>query len=147
GHMAPTLPDVAPLMDDPLAAGFLDRIGAIVDGVTAGTPGSAPGLSYSLSKQAVIRLVERRAAAWGRMGARIVSISPGVILTPMGRKELAETPGTRVLADAVPAGRVGHAMDIAQAARFLASDDASFITGCDLRVDGGSTALVRQMRG
>lgn len=144
GHMAPALPDAVPLLDDPLAPDFLDRIGALVDAASGGAPA---GLSYMLSKQAVLRLVERRAAAWGARGSRIVSISPGMILTPMGRKELAETPGARQLTDMAPAGRAGTAADIALAAHFLASDAAAFITGTDLRVDGGGTAVIRAMAG
>ena len=132
---------------DPLAPGFLDHICGAIDAMSTGAPAGAAGFSYALSKQAVVNLVERRAAAWGRAGARIVSISPGLILTPMGRKELAETPGAAQTADAAPVGRPGIAMDIAAAARFLASDDASFISGCDLRVDGGSTAALKSSGG
>lgn len=145
GHVMPEIPDALSLTADPLAPHFLDAIMTLIDAMSAGLPAGAPGVSYSLSKQAVIALVERRATAWGRHGARIVSISPGMILTPMGRKELAETPGAAQLAEITPAGRVGIAMDIALAARFLASDDASFITGCDLKVDGGGSAAIRGM--
>jgi len=80
---------------------------------------------------------------WGKHGARIVTISPGLIQTPMGRKEVAETPGAAETRDAAPAGRAGTAMDIALAARFLASDEASFITGSDLKVDGGAVAAMK----
>lgn len=62
----------------------------------------------------------------------------------MGRKELAETPGAATTRDAAPAGRAGAAMDIALAARFLVSDEASFITGSALKVDGGSIAAMRR---
>ncbi|MBB6253281.1 SDR family oxidoreductase [Nitrospirillum iridis] len=147
GHMAAPPRDISALLDDPLAAGFLDRTMAAIDDMGTGGAAGAAGLSYTLSKWAVIRLVERHSVAWARRGARIVSISPGVILTPMGRRELAETPGTRQFAEATPAGRPGRATDIAMAARFLASDEASFITGCDLRVDGGGVAFMRQRGG
>lgn len=147
GHMMPVIPDFAPLFADPLAPGFLDHIGDAIDAMAAGAPAGGPGFSYALSKQAVIGLVERRAAAWGGKGARIVSISPGLILTPMGRKELAETQGAAETAAAAPVGRPGMAMDIALAARFLASDGASYISGCDLRVDGGSTAVLKSLAG
>lgn len=144
GHSMPAIPDLDALLDDPLGPHFMDGIGALVDAMTpmAGAAG-AGGISYSMSKRGVLRVCERKAAAWGRRGARIVSISPGLILTPMGRKELAETAGAAELNAAAPAGRSGMAMDIAFAARFLASDEAGFITGTDLRVDGGSTAAMR----
>ena len=143
-HSMPAIPDVDALLDAPLADGFLDGIGAMVNAMApmAG-PAGARGISYSFSKRGVVRQVERMAAPWGAKGARIVSISPGLILTPMGRKELAETPGAAQVNDAAPAGRSGTAMDIALAAQFLASDAASFITGTDLRVDGGSVAAMR----
>uniref|UniRef100_UPI0035CC76E0 SDR family oxidoreductase n=1 Tax=uncultured Sphingomonas sp. TaxID=158754 RepID=UPI0035CC76E0 len=147
GHMMPVIPEIAPLFADPLAPGFLDNVCGAIEAMSEGAPAGAPGFSYALSKQAVIALVEKRAAAWGQHGARIVSISPGLILTPMGRKELAETQGAAQTADAAPVGRPGIAMDIALAARFLASDEASFVSGCDLRVDGGSTAVLKTLMG
>jgi NAD(P)-dependent dehydrogenase (short-subunit alcohol dehydrogenase family) len=147
GHMMPVIPEIAPLFADPLAPGFLDNVCGAIEAMSGGAPAGAPGFSYALSKQAVIALVEKRAAAWGQHGARIVSISPGLILTPMGRKELAETQGAAQTADAAPVGRSGIAMDIALAARFLASDEASFVSGCDLRVDGGSTAVLKTLMG
>lgn len=144
GHLMPPIPDVQAILDEPLAADLLDRIGPFIEamGAQAG-PAGARGISYSLSKQAVLRLCEQRAPHWGKHGARIVTISPGLIQTPMGRKEVAETPGAAETRDAAPAGRAGTAMDIALAARFLASDEASFITGSDLKVDGGSVAAMK----
>lgn len=147
GHMAPDLPRADALLADPLVPGFLDAVGALIEPMSGGAPAGMAGLSYMFSKQAVLRIVERRAAVWGARGARIVSISPGMILTPMGRKELAETAGAAQLTEAAPAGRAGTASDIALAAQFLASDAASFITGCDLKVDGGSVAAIKAMAG
>lgn len=145
GHMAPVLPDAKALLADPLAPDFLDRIGALIETLRGPDPAGGAAMSYMLSKQAVIGIAERRALPWGAKGVRIVSISPGMILTPMGRKELAETPGAQQLTDAAPMGRAGTASDIALAAHFLASDAASFITGSDLKVDGGGTAVIRAM--
>jgi NAD(P)-dependent dehydrogenase (short-subunit alcohol dehydrogenase family) len=144
GHSMPAIPDIDALLDAPLAAGFIEKIGVMVEAMApmAG-PAGAGGISYSISKRGVLRLCERKAAVWGKSGARIVSISPGLILTPMGRKELAETPGAAEVDAAAPAGRSGTAMDIALTAQFLASEAATFITGADLRVDGGSTAAMR----
>ena len=144
GHAMPAIPDMDGLLDAPLAPHFMGGIGAMIEAMApmAG-PAGARGISYSMSKRGVLRLCERKAAHWGQRGARIVSISPGLILTPMGRKELAETAGAAELNDAAPAGRSGMAMDITLAAKVLASEEASFITGTDLRVDGGSTAAMR----
>lgn len=141
-HLMPEIPQAKALLAAPLAPGFLDQISAFI-GQMSPQPEAAPGIAYSLSKQGVIGEVERRAVAWGKYAARITSISPGIILTPMGRKELTEGQGAAQLNAAAPAGRPGTAADIALAAQFLASDAASFITGCDLRVDGGATVAAR----
>ena len=143
GHVAVEAPGAAAILADPLAPDFLDRIGALIEAASGGSDSAASGLGYALSKQAVLALCERKSVAWGRMGARLVSISPGLTLTPMGRRELERTPGAVRTRDAAPAGRAGTAMDIALAARFLASAEAGFITGTDLRVDGGSIAAMR----
>jgi NAD(P)-dependent dehydrogenase (short-subunit alcohol dehydrogenase family) len=101
-----------------------------------------PEIAYSLSKRGVILFCEAVAAAWGAKGARIVTISPGLIETPMGKQEFAKQPLMRGMLDNTPLQRWGQAGDIALAAEFLASDAASFITGTDLRIDGGITALM-----
>jgi NAD(P)-dependent dehydrogenase (short-subunit alcohol dehydrogenase family) len=146
GYMIPQIPDALALMAAPLAPGFMDNIMALASGMAQGDTTVAAGVSYSLSKQAVQKLTQSRAVTWGPLGARITSISPGVILTPMGRKEL-ETEGARMVQDATPLGRAGIATDIALAARFLASDEAGFISGCDLLVDGGTVAALQQRAG
>jgi len=143
GHLIPEIPEAMALMADPLAPDFLDRITVFIDSMTQGKTANAPGISYSLSKLAVIRLVEQRAISWGHRAARVTSISPGMILTAMGRKELAATQGAAEMQNAAPLGRAGIATDIASVARFLASEDASYVTGCDLRVDGGSVPALR----
>ena len=144
GHSMPAIPDLDKLLDAPLDPAFLESVGAMVEAMApmAG-PAGAGGISYAMSKRGVLRQAERKAAAWGKRGARIVSVSPGLILTSMGRKELAETHGAAQMNDAAPAGRSGTAMEIALAVQFLASDNAAFITGCDLRVDGGSVGAMR----
>ena len=138
GYRISVPPEAQALLADPLQADFLDRIGALIASMTGAA--DAEGRSYSLSKNAVHRICERRAAAWGARGARIVSVSPTLSLTPMGRQEIAKTPAAAAFVRGAPLGRMGTAMDVAAAVRFLTSDDASFISGCDLRVDGGSLA-------
>ena len=143
GHLMPQIPEAATLMADPLAPDFMANIMALMNGMAQGDAEKLAGISYSLSKQAVLALTQRRAIAWGPLGARISSISPGMILTPMGQKEV-QTPGGAAMQNAAPLGRPGVASDIALAAQFLVSAEASFISGCDLLVDGGSIAAFRQ---
>ncbi|MBV1687795.1 SDR family oxidoreductase [Novosphingobium sp. G106] len=144
GHMMPAVPQVDAVLADPLQPGFLDAIAAVIAGMGGeASPGGMGGLSYTLSKRAVHTLTQRRAIEWGPRGVRVVSISPGMILTPMGRSEIAQTAGAAQVLEAAPVGRGGTAMDIALAAQFLASDSASFISGIDLLVDGGATSAIK----
>ena len=104
-----------------------------------------PGIAYSIAKRANQLRVQTASVAWGERGARINSISPGVISTPMGQQELASESGAsmRAMVDASGTGRLGTPNDIAAAAAFLVGPDATFITGTDLLVDGGVVAAVR----
>lgn len=104
-----------------------------------------PGAAYSVAKRANQVRVQAASLAWGQRGARVNSISPGVISTVMGRRELAGESGSgmRAMVEASGTGRQGTAGDIAAAAAFLLGPDASFITGTDLLVDGGAVAGVR----
>ncbi|MER2133936.1 MAG: SDR family oxidoreductase [Arthrobacter sp.] len=101
-----------------------------------------PGYAYSAAKRANQVRVQAASVRWGARGARINSISPGVISTPMGQQELAGESGAqmRAMIDGSGTGRMGTPGDIANAAAFLLSSDASFITGVDLLVDGGVVA-------
>jgi NAD(P)-dependent dehydrogenase (short-subunit alcohol dehydrogenase family) len=145
GHIAPVQADIDAFMGQPsapmegLAERFLPYLKTVC---SSDNPTALDGAAYAQSKRLVIRACEQRAPAWGRKGARICSISPGMIWTPMGRKE-ADKPMVAALLEATPASRWGTALDIANAADFLTSDLAGFITGCDLQVDGGVTAAVR----
>ncbi|MFC7672872.1 SDR family oxidoreductase [Mycolicibacterium sp. GCM10028919] len=98
--------------------------------------------AYGLAKRGNQLRVQSASAAWGARGARVNSISPGVIVTPMGRQELAGESEIlmRRLIESSATGRLGTSADIANAAAFLLSSDASFITGTDLLVDGGAVA-------
>ncbi|MCB2076899.1 MAG: SDR family oxidoreductase [Novosphingobium sp.] len=145
GHMMPPVPEIDAVLADPLQDGFLDKMEAIINGMGgANSPGGMGGISYTLSKRAVHTLCQSRSLEWGPRGCRIASISPGMILTPMGRSEMANTSGATALLDATPVGRAGMPMDIALAAQFLCSDAASFISGTDLLVDGGGTAGMKR---
>ncbi|MCB2049188.1 MAG: SDR family oxidoreductase [Novosphingobium sp.] len=148
GHMMPAIPEIDALLVDPLADGFIQGIGAAVEamGGQGGDVGKR-GVSYSLSKRGVHLHTERWGIALGSRGVRVVSISPGVIHTPMGLAENEKTPGAADTMNAAVVGRIGTPMDIAMAAKFLCSDEASFITATDLKVDGGSTASLMPPKG
>ena len=105
-----------------------------------------PGIAYGVAKRANHVRVEAASIAWGRRGGRVVSISPGVIATPMGQQELAGPygDGMRSMIEMSACGRLGTPGDIAAAVEFLVSPAASFITGTDLLVDGGVIAAVRR---
>lgn len=98
--------------------------------------------AYSLSKRGVILLVRREAVAFGRQGTRIVSLSPGIIDTPMSQAEMAATPMMREMLANAALPRMGRAREVAAVAEFLCSSAASFITGTDVLVDGGEVASI-----
>ena len=149
GHLAARDQALDALLASAVSDEFLDVVEPYLADITAAaaqdefalTYSDYGGAAYGLSKRNVNRLTALRCGIWAEQGARIVSISPGIIWTPMGRYEVehGEAAG-KVLADTALA-RWGTPMDIAQAAAFLASDKASFITGTDLRIDGGAVPI------
>lgn len=127
GHLGDWPEETLQLLDDPLRspdAGLTDD----------------PGTAYLLAKLGVLRLVRRTAPHWGRRGARIVSVSPGVIDTSMGRLELSDTEGASFMVEQGALGRMGRPEEVASVIGFLCSDQASYITGTDVLVDGGAVA-------
>jgi NAD(P)-dependent dehydrogenase (short-subunit alcohol dehydrogenase family) len=141
--MAPLLlpgevdPALDAVLDDPLDPEFLERIHAV-----GGPAVEDPGMAYAWAKRGVHRLVRREAVRFGRMGARICSVSPGIIDTPMGRQEAAARPTNDMLVGLTPLGREGRPEEVAAAAAFLLSEEASFVNGIDLLVDGGVVAAL-----
>jgi NAD(P)-dependent dehydrogenase (short-subunit alcohol dehydrogenase family) len=96
--------------------------------------------AYAASKGAVVQLTRQFAVSYGSKGVRVNAIAPGFIVTPMTAlfREVPEV--DQFLISLHPMGRLGQPEEIAAAAAFLASDEASFINGVILPVDGGYTA-------
>lgn len=124
---------------------FMATGGVIVNvGSIAGTRGVEfmAQNAHGTAKGGVISLTQQLAAEGGRYGIRAVSVSPGFTVTP-STAWLVES-GPQEFKDniaRIPLGRVGQPDDIVSAALFLASDEASWITGVNLVVDGGQTVL------
>jgi NAD(P)-dependent dehydrogenase (short-subunit alcohol dehydrogenase family) len=138
---------VEAILDDPLRPDFVAQVTAALGGELD------PGAGYSLAKRGVMRLCERLAPVWGALGGRLVSIAPGLMDTEMGRSELSQQEMMPIMVDMTPVKRPGMGPlpglpeDIAATAAFLCSDGGSFISGCDIRVDGGLIGASRHLGG
>ncbi len=98
-------------------------------------------VAYSTAKAGVIALTEALGIEWAKRGVRVVGIAPGVILTDMVRQTVEEGQGDLAAWERrTPMRRLGTVEEIAEAALFLSSAEASYIVGETLRVDGGWTA-------
>ncbi len=136
-HLGEIASEVLGALADPLAPDLFERVrDAVAAEIT-------PGLAYQLSKAALIQMCQRRAPTWGERGARILTVSPGLIATPMGAREFAAQPAKYRLLELTPLRREGTMIEIADAVDFLISDRASYITGTDILVDGGTAAGIR----
>ncbi len=140
GYMMPELPAeqnhalaFAPA-DELLALPFLDAA-AIPDSMVA----------YVMAKRANALRVQAAAVSWGERGARVNSISPGIVATALARHELASPigDGYRAMIAASAAKRMAPPEEIAIAAGWLLGADGGFITGTDLLIDGGVIAAMR----
>jgi NAD(P)-dependent dehydrogenase (short-subunit alcohol dehydrogenase family) len=124
--------------------------------VAAGAPGSIVNLAstaalvgdaaeptahYNASKAGVVALTRQMAVELAPLGIRVNCVCPGVIATPMLRLMDDPEAGERYLRDGVPLGRLGTADEVARVIAFLASDDAAYVTGAAVPIDGGSTLL------
>ncbi len=123
------------------------RSGSIVNIASIeGVQGTEGGSSYNASKGGVVLLTKNMAIDYGRVGIRVNCICPGFIDTPLLRAVMDSEGMSKVrdhYRDLHVLGRFGRPEEIAAAAAFLASDDASFVTGHPLVVDGGFTAGTR----
>ncbi len=100
-----------------------------------GVVGASCEAVYSAAKGGVVTFTKAMAKELGFSGIRVNCVSPGVIKTPMLDQYTADD--LQALADETPLGRIGTTEDVAKAVKFLISDDASFITGQNIIVDGG----------
>lgn len=103
-----------------------------------------PCVAHGVANAGIRALTRMLAAAGAPHGVRAVSISPGPVLNQLGREPYndADSPQMRVLTDHVPLRRPAEAQEVVNTAMFLASDDASYITGADIAVDGGATGII-----
>jgi NAD(P)-dependent dehydrogenase (short-subunit alcohol dehydrogenase family) len=134
------------LLEDPLQPGFCDKLAAI--------HGGEPDFdwSYNYAKLGINLMAERLARQWGPSGVRALSLSPGMIDSPMARAEGPTLPShdgseARVTrqdkAWEIPLGRQGTVLEITSVVEFMLSDAASFLNGIDITVDGGHRAVWR----
>jgi NAD(P)-dependent dehydrogenase (short-subunit alcohol dehydrogenase family) len=98
--------------------------------------------AYQLAKRGNSLRVMAEAVRWGRRGARVNTISPGIIMTPLAHDELTGPRGAgyRRMIDLCPVGRAGTPDEVANVAALLLGPDGAFITGSDFLMDGGVTA-------
>lgn len=98
--------------------------------------------AYQMAKRCNVKRVMAEAVKWGERGARINSISPGIIVTPLAIDEFNGPRGDfyKNMFEKCPAGRPGTADEVANVAELLMSPNGAFITGADFLTDGGATA-------
>ncbi|MFF2930811.1 SDR family oxidoreductase [Streptomyces mirabilis] len=131
-------PAVAAILDDPLDPDFLDKIHDALGPTIENT-----AMAYPWAKHGVHRFARKEAVRLGPVGARACSLSPGIIDTPQGRQEASTHASMQRLIDATPLGRTGSSEDVANVVAFMLSDEAGFLNGVDILVDGGVFAAVR----
>lgn len=101
---------------------------------------ATPQIAYTASKGAVLSMTREIAVIYARRGIRANALCPGPVLTPLLAKYLSDEEKRQRRLVHIPMGRFGEAIEIANGALFLASDESSFMTGQSLLVDGGITA-------
>jgi len=140
GHMIPALP---PEQDQALMHTSTEEL----LGLPFLQPDAIPNtvVAYMIAKRANHLRVQASAMRWGQRGARVNSISPGIVVTPLAQHELNSPIGGmfRAMVNASPARRMAPPDEIAVAAAFLLGPDATFITGSDLLIDGGVIAAMK----
>ena len=138
GHIVPVSDAYINELIEPDKDGAIEKIAGLVNGNSDN--------AYNFAKLGVIEMVKANAMKFGLKGLRIVSVSPGIIMTEMAKEAQKENADImKKMVENTPAQRTGEPEDIANAVKFLASDKASFITGTDLLVDGGLSLVLKSM--
>lgn len=118
-----------------------DGKGVIVNVSSGAGERGVPGLAhYSAAKHGVVGLTKSAALEYARRGVRINAVLPGPIRTPMLQGFAGGDEGVDAMGKAMPLGRAGEPDEVAQAIAWLCSDQASYVTGHMLAVDGGASA-------
>jgi NAD(P)-dependent dehydrogenase (short-subunit alcohol dehydrogenase family) len=139
GHMIPALD---PAQDEALAQTPADELRQLP--FLSEEAVSSSGAAYAIAKRANHLRVQAAAVEWGDRGARVNSISPGIVITPLALEEMSGpgAAGYQAMIEQSPAGRAGTTDEIAAAAAFLLGPDGAFVTGGDLLIDGGVVAAI-----
>jgi 3-oxoacyl-[acyl-carrier protein] reductase len=123
------------------ALGAMQPGAAIVNvASTFGLMGNPSSSSYATTKAAVVGLTRQMAGDYGPKGIRVNAVAPGVIRTPLIEERLGMPAFRRLMVDTTPFPRIGTPQDVAGAVRFLCSEDAGFVNGHVLVIDGGWSA-------
>ena len=124
------------------AARLMQQGGSIINLSSVNAVLAIPNqISYAISKGAIRQLTNVTAVALAPRGIRVNAIGPGTIMTEMGKSVMASEEQRQRILSRTPLGRVGDPEEIASIAAFLASDEASYITGQTIYADGGRLGL------
>ena len=135
-YALPAMLDTIAAAGDGAASASIVNVASFVAHLGAATP----QIAYTASKGAVLSMTREIAVIYARKGIRANALCPGPVLTPLLAKFLSDEEKRQRRLVHIPMGRFGEAIEIANGALFLASDESSFMTGQSLLVDGGITA-------
>jgi cyclopentanol dehydrogenase len=109
-----------------------------IDSIAGNVGGNGP--AYTASKGGLRMLTKDNAVEFAKFNVRVNSIHPGGVLTPMTEALMQTEAAKKAMETMCPMGRIGQSIEIAYGALYLASDEASYVTGAELVIDGGLIA-------